>query len=558
MSVPPTPTQRHAMEIVIEHARSRQDILDARRDHHSPEESRTSAVGRKRALALPAESASDTFTQSVKRRRVDYVLADDQGPSGDHRRDSLESGEVSSSLASSRRESNASVGDRQSDYPSPRATAINRRVTPIDDDLAVIHGSSDTQPELALADLKEVLRPAFFRIIADRIAEGELSAEAVLKEHLEVGKPFRKQAKEVWTAWEAKSKPNVSSTHGSKSEEAVGGGLSVADTDANATQTKHKTSHDYGQLARDVASRSLRSVAPDAAGNTSIAEGRRLYVSIIGFVTTKNELEGMFKAYTVESITTPVNPRTKHPTGYGFVDVATAAEAERAVKELDSTINLGRKICVQIARDSATVETAEHAFIHAASQRSTKLEPKPEPESEPESQPESVVILESEPEPEPEPKPEPELDPMRLLDLTPEDQELQHRYFHLTEPYALVRCLRCGEEGHMDDNCTGTRYVDKNRLWRTYTASTVKTIPRSQMIVSCYNCGSNSHWGDDCDDLPDSVYKLGWSGVWSAKDAAMYVFEASADREVSTQWAREAKQGSLHVLAEANSTWDRW
>ena len=51
-----------------------------------------------------------------------------------------------------------------------------------------------------------------------------------------------------------------------------------------------------------------------------------------------------------ETALIPVNPRTSRPVGYGFVEVATSVDADRAISELSGKCLLERKISVQRAR----------------------------------------------------------------------------------------------------------------------------------------------------------------------------------------------------------------
>ncbi|KAI7532640.1 hypothetical protein KC331_g13483 [Hortaea werneckii] len=174
-------------------------------------------------------------------------------------------------------------------------------------------------------------------------------------------------------------------------------------------------------------------------------------------------------------------------------------------------------------------------------------------------------------------------DGIRLYEASEEEQELQHRYFHIEGTAAHVRCLSCGEEGHVVDTCpentckhcgafedhfssacpafvkcgrcrqrghdsrtcknqskpAGGRFdpcdichdvdhVEEEcpKLWRWYEPqeNTVVKIPNSAMIKTCYNCGSVSHWGDDCSLLPDFIRdKLHFNRNWSARYASNFI-----------------------------------
>jgi len=75
-----------------------------------------------------------------------------------------------------------------------------------------------------------------------------------------------------------------------------------------------------------------------------------LYIGNLAYATTEGELKEFFKDYKVETTSIPVNPRTNRPVGYAFVDLETAAEAEKAISELSGKEILERKVSVQLAR----------------------------------------------------------------------------------------------------------------------------------------------------------------------------------------------------------------
>lgn len=174
--------------------------------------------------------------------------------------------------------------------------------------------------------------------------------------------------------------------------------------------------------------------------------------------------------------------------------------------------------------------------------------------------------------------------PKLVSDLSPEDQALQHRYFHLsgTDP---IRCLSCGGSGHEKvacpantcEHCTSTKHFSRmcplnnepddaklseppcrlckdrwhatawcSSIWTTFKPSrdAVRKIPPEHMSVTCYNCGGNGgrgkpHWGDDCPDLPNFLAQLIVFDTWSAKNANSYIVrddESSMDeREVEDE-----------------------
>ncbi|KAK5108682.1 hypothetical protein LTR62_008087 [Meristemomyces frigidus] len=173
-----------------------------------------------------------------------------------------------------------------------------------------------------------------------------------------------------------------------------------------------------------------------------------------------------------------------------------------------------------------------------------------------------------------------------MSQISEDEQKSQYRYFHVTDPTALVRCLSCGKEGHMHTTCPDhicthcigdhfSKSCPTNRkcrrcrqrghdqetctarptyaggpndpcdhcgkdhaeeecsyLWRSYHHDPVTAIriAEGDLIVSCYNCAASTHWGDDCPDLPHYVLrKLGGKGTWSGQNASKYLKDHLAE-----------------------------
>ena len=78
-------------------------------------------------------------------------------------------------------------------------------------------------------------------------------------------------------------------------------------------------------------------------------------------------------------------------------------------------------------------------------------------------------------------------------------------------------CDVCGERGHAEEECSG--------IWTTFKPprDNVKVIPEEQMAVACYNCGRTTHWGDDCPAIPDFVEDFITFDTWSKKNASRYI-----------------------------------
>ncbi|KAK4690590.1 protein AIR1/2, partial [Lecanoromycetidae sp. Uapishka_2] len=63
----------------------------------------------------------------------------------------------------------------------------------------------------------------------------------------------------------------------------------------------------------------------------------------------------MLEGRRLEDVEIAVHPRTKRPTGYAFVDVASSLQAQRAIFELSGQILLERKVSVQLSKSPAPV-----------------------------------------------------------------------------------------------------------------------------------------------------------------------------------------------------------
>ncbi|KAI9894540.1 MAG: hypothetical protein M1814_001894 [Vezdaea aestivalis] len=98
----------------------------------------------------------------------------------------------------------------------------------------------------------------------------------------------------------------------------------------------------------DESSKAPKAVKDEVA--ISAAEGRRLYIGNLAYATTQEELQEFFTEFSIESTSIPINPRTTRPVGYAFVDLASAADAEKAITDLSGKEIRERKVSVQLAR----------------------------------------------------------------------------------------------------------------------------------------------------------------------------------------------------------------
>lgn len=79
--------------------------------------------------------------------------------------------------------------------------------------------------------------------------------------------------------------------------------------------------------------------------------GKKLYVGGLPYATTENELRDMFAACgTVDSATIITDQMSGRSKGFGFVEMSTDEEAERAITELNGKALGERSITVNEAR----------------------------------------------------------------------------------------------------------------------------------------------------------------------------------------------------------------
>ena len=80
--------------------------------------------------------------------------------------------------------------------------------------------------------------------------------------------------------------------------------------------------------------------------------GRKLYVGNLGFDVTNQELQDAFAAVgTCESVAVITERDTGRSRGFAFVEMASEAEAQKAIQELDGREVKGRAIRVSPAQE---------------------------------------------------------------------------------------------------------------------------------------------------------------------------------------------------------------
>jgi RNA recognition motif-containing protein len=80
--------------------------------------------------------------------------------------------------------------------------------------------------------------------------------------------------------------------------------------------------------------------------------GKKLFVGNLSFNTTSADLEALFSRHgTCESAAVITDRATGRSRGFGFVEMASSEEADRAVAELNGSELQGRKLNVSEARE---------------------------------------------------------------------------------------------------------------------------------------------------------------------------------------------------------------
>jgi RNA recognition motif-containing protein len=79
--------------------------------------------------------------------------------------------------------------------------------------------------------------------------------------------------------------------------------------------------------------------------------GKRLYVGNLSYDAFQEDLEEMFKPFgTIVDVHLVLDRNTGRSRGFGFVEMGTEDEAQKAVDGLDGTEVMGRVLKVNIAR----------------------------------------------------------------------------------------------------------------------------------------------------------------------------------------------------------------
>jgi RNA recognition motif-containing protein len=91
--------------------------------------------------------------------------------------------------------------------------------------------------------------------------------------------------------------------------------------------------------------------------NLEVFMGKKLYVGGISYNTSDDGLHALFSSVgTVESAKIVIDRETSRSKGFGFVEMATEAEAQAAIQKLNGSEADGRRLTVNEARPQAPRE----------------------------------------------------------------------------------------------------------------------------------------------------------------------------------------------------------
>jgi len=83
--------------------------------------------------------------------------------------------------------------------------------------------------------------------------------------------------------------------------------------------------------------------------------GKKLFVGNLSFNTTSSDLQSLFaQAGTCESASVITDRATGRSRGFGFVEMSSASEAQKAIESFNGTELQGRKLNVSEARERSS------------------------------------------------------------------------------------------------------------------------------------------------------------------------------------------------------------
>ncbi|KAF2758526.1 hypothetical protein EJ05DRAFT_485642 [Pseudovirgaria hyperparasitica] len=146
-----------------------------------------------------------------------------------------------------------------------------------------------------------------------------------------------------------------------------------------------------------------------------------------------------------------------------------------------------------------------------------------------------------------------ESEPLRVHQVSHDEQQLQERYFGQADNNAIVRCLICSHENHLENACPSRvcpycdvrddhfgraclRRPDRSEhiqtlfpdVGRTFFPDSLDVLQKVRALnISCYECGSAKHFGGDCHFTQQLDKGRSPFNPWSAREANKYLVEPS-------------------------------
>jgi cold-inducible RNA-binding protein len=95
----------------------------------------------------------------------------------------------------------------------------------------------------------------------------------------------------------------------------------------------------------------MKKRAPDAQDSKEEHMNKKLYVGGLSYSVTDSQLQAMFAGHgTVESAKIVMDRESDRSRGFGFVEMSTQEEAEKAIAALNGTQHEGRSLTVNISK----------------------------------------------------------------------------------------------------------------------------------------------------------------------------------------------------------------
>ena len=83
-------------------------------------------------------------------------------------------------------------------------------------------------------------------------------------------------------------------------------------------------------------------------------DGRKLFIGNLNYRVTEDELRAFFvdAGYQPTKVTIPLDKETQNARGFGFVELETPEDAQRAIGDLHQQVLEGRSLHIDLAQDT--------------------------------------------------------------------------------------------------------------------------------------------------------------------------------------------------------------